>query len=190
MKEFFEGSIQSQTETIDDKKIGRVVLVKKLETGPDSFGHDNLIEFLIDNQAAGESIARGMHGNSPSLSEDLGIGRGVSAYYSWDPRSESLTVEWGEVGPDGEAKLHTYLNRAIDLPRRHKEGMTIRSGHMSMTNDGQVLVCLLDSVCRDSQVDNNSSEYEIVRTLRSYGALVIGTDGSPIVLTKGGDLNG
>lgn len=186
MREFFEGSIQSQIEIIDDKKIGRVVLAKKPETSHDYFEHDHLIEFLMNNQAAGESIARSMHGNSPSLNEGLGIGRGVSAYYSWDPISESLIVEWGEIGPDGEAKLHTYLNRAIDLPGRHKEGMTIRSGHMSRTKDGQVLVCLLDSVCRDFQIENNSPEYEIARTLNSYGALVVGADGSPIVFNKEG----
>lgn len=190
MKEFFAGPLQSQIEIIDDKKIGRVVLGKKSETYHD-FSRDNLIGFLFDHPTERNSIARSMHGNSPSLNECPGVGRGVSAYYSWDPKTESLIVEWGEVGPDGEAKLHTYLNRAIDLPRRDKEGMIVRSGHMATSGD--VMICLIDSLMEPDQlVLSEKPEYEIVKVLESYGAVVIGTDGYPIRTKskKGGDLDG
>lgn len=180
MKEFFVGPVKSQIEIIDEKRIGRVVLAINLQSSRDGRENDEMIKTLAANLALCESIARSMHGNSPSLDDNVvTVTRGVSTYFSWDPKEEALIVEWGEVGPDGEAKLHTYLNRAIDLPQRHKEGMVVRSGHMAKTKRGQVLVCLIDSICRDSPINMNSDEYKIVRVLKSHGSLVIGSDGYP-----------
>lgn len=160
---------QSLTETIDGRLIGRVILEpQKVSVGKTP--QAQAIEARLTGDAYFQrSIANKLNNNSSSLkSETAGVERGVSAYYTWNPEDRTVIVEWGEIGPTSEAKLHDYLNRMIDYHDRHKKGMVVRSGHMSRFPSCGTVICLMDTIYQAEP---------IVEMLNYYGFVVIDSMG-------------
>lgn len=81
-----------------------------------------------------------LNNNSPNDSKGLEHERAVSAYFTYNPKNETVIVEYGTINPKtSEAKLHTYLNRMIDYRDRATRGMKISSGHLAETKSGLYL---------------------------------------------------
>lgn len=44
-----------------------------------------------------ERITWSLRNNTPYASKELRISRGVSAYFSYDPNSQAVVIEWGKI---------------------------------------------------------------------------------------------
>lgn len=137
------------------------------------------------SQSLAESISFKMHNNS---AYGLGSERPVSAYFTlipkkW-PNKERLLIEWGQICPDGNAKLHNYLNGHINHQQRIKDGAIIRSGHIGPlyipTIKQAFEFALLDALAKDLMVKRNSPNFKIIASLLSKRIAVVTSDGYPV----------
>lgn len=128
-------------------------------------------------------LASRLHNNSSMIGPQFfGDARPASAYFT--ALDGDVIVEWGEIDPTGNAKLHTYLNRNIDFATRRKEGGTIRSGHIGIVTfpgtEDTVRVALLDSIHPKHEITPESPEYPIVLTLLNNKIYPVSAEGSPV----------
>ncbi len=160
---------QSLIETVDGQLVGRVIL----DVQGGSVGKTPQAQ-AIEARLTGDSyfqrsIANKLNNNSSSLrGETTGVERGASAYFTWNPENRTVIVEWGEIGPKNEAKLHDYLNNMIDYHDRHKKGMVVKSGHLSRFPSCGTVICLLDTTYEAKP---------IIDTLNAHGFVVIDSVG-------------
>lgn len=130
-----------------------------------------------------DRLASRFHNNSSMIGPQfLGDARPASAYFT--ALDDNVIVEWGEIDPTGDAKLHTYLNRNIDFNKRRKEGGTIRSGHIGIVtfpgSEDSVRVALLDSIHPTQEITPDSAEYPIVVTLLNNKIYPVSAEGNQI----------
>lgn len=176
----------SRVEPVGPVLVGRIEL-SLLKTPPaPSPEIQILLLCLSEDEPLRRAIASQMSNNSPCTT--INLERGASAYFTFDPTRNKLTVEWGRIPPgNGKAKLHDYLNEVIDFSPRRRNGMIARSGHLSAINpNGEecLPIILIDSLHRETcPVAINRPEYKMVTTIWQHGGAVIGSDGS-IALTK------
>lgn len=137
----------------------------------------------ITNKETAGALESRMHNNSSAIAKDVfGDGRPASAYFTLLPDG-TLVVEWGKINPNGEAKLHDFLNREIDFIDRRKNGAVIKSGHLAtitVSGNRQVRVALLDYLFSRESIDRESPEYKIIATLLNYGIIPVTSDGYPV----------
>lgn len=94
------------------------------------------------------SLSFSLNNNTLNTKSPIRHERGASAYFSTDLVGEKVIIEWGLVNPvDGEAKLHKYLNIAVDYDARVKEGMRLTSGHIArISAEEEIYLAFLDSL--------------------------------------------
>lgn len=129
------------------------------------------------------SLQSRLHFNSYKSGERLfGSKRPASSYYTL--MNGKVLLEWGMIDPKGDAKLHTYLNREINIIERFKQGAIVRSGHVAEitlpNREEEIRVALFDSIVSDQQVDRESPEFDLTMTLLNHGVLPVTTDGFPV----------
>jgi hypothetical protein len=148
--------------------------------GPRAF-YEDMRETITPELA--KSLQSRLHNNSyKSGDKYFGDKRPASSYYTlMDGR---VLIEWGMIDPTGEAKLHDYLNREINVIERFKHGAIVRSGHIAdITLPGredEVRVALFDSIASDQRLDKESPEFDMTMTLLNHNVLPVTTGGFPI----------
>jgi len=183
IKEILEQTSASTSFSVDGHEIGRATLNPFTSIGSSFHDKEVLINALLGDDSMRMGFAVQMHNNSPSHRNGYCVERGHSAYYTFDLKTGEVIIEWGEIGSDSEAKLHNYMRKAIDYGDRVKQKMIVRSGHMAQVEDSGEVICLIDSLA-DKPVGRTLPEFEIVKVLQLNGFLVIGSDGSPVVLQE------
>ena len=123
-----------------------------------------------------------LHHNSQFASPHLfGDQRPASAYFTI--LDDTMIIEWGEIDTNGSAKLHDYLNRAVDYKQRVAKGGTVRSGHIaqitSPTTGEKIRVALIDSL-RETVITPDQPEYQMVTTMMHTGIVPLTADGRPV----------
>lgn len=135
--------------------------------------------------ATAKLLAAKMHENSEVTGADtLGDFRPRSAYFSITPDNQ-VCVEWGEIDPEGDAKLHSFLNRELNATERAQSGWQQRSGHIAEINIAgrpqPMKVALFDSIAGcEVLFPSKSAEYRIAMTFINRGIMPITTDGFPV----------
>lgn len=126
-----------------------------------------------------KSLLFGLNHNTPSTPYSaLVYERPVSAYFTYNPKNETVIVEWGTISlSSGEAKLHTYLNRMIDYQDRVKQGMKLSSGHMAKVDGEETYIALLDNLRSDIPIHRNDPMGKLINTLHFSGFIPITSDG-------------
>ena len=77
---------------------------------------------LVSDKRTADSLENRMHNNSQvSGSHLFGNERPASAYFTLT-KENLLIIEWGKINPNGEAKLHDFLNDHVDYQKRIQEG--------------------------------------------------------------------
>jgi len=116
----------------------------------------------------------------------FGADRPRSAYFT--ELDGKLIVEWGEIDPNGEGKLHDYLNREVDYNDRVKNGGTVRSGHLGFIriphSHTRARVGLIDSLSKEDVVTSKSSEFRIVVSMMNNGIIPVTSDGHPVIVRE------
>lgn len=130
-----------------------------------------------------ERLSSRMHNNSSVSGSNLfGQERPVSAYFT--VIDGKLIIEWGEIDPYGQAKLHDYLNRSVGYAERIRRGGIVRSGHIANITlpglNAKIGVALLDSLSSGNLIGENSPEYTIAATLLKNQILPITSEGYPV----------
>lgn len=129
-----------------------------------------------------QSLTFSLNNNTPNRTKPLNHERGVSAYFTFNPEGEEVIIEWGTIDPRrGTAKLHTYLNAAIDYTTRVKKGMKLSSGHIARVakTEDEIYLALLDNLCSStSPIKRNDPMARLVNALYSAGFIPIAADGS------------
>lgn len=187
MREIFDSIPSASTEVVDDRLIGRVSLLASNDFGcPEEERIRSARNILVVRESLVKMVAAQMHCNSPCEHRLFQTGRGYSAYFSWNPNSCELIVEWGEIDNNSTAKLHDYLNASVDYSRRVKSGMIVRSGHLTVghVNNESVGISLIDSVVSQRPLTPESPEYPMVEILAKHGILTISSDGKVINLRR------
>lgn len=122
------------------------------------------------------SLVTCLNNNSPRPS--LGLERGSSAYFTYNPSSHKLIIEWAQTDAHGSAKTHNELNRKLSLAKRKEQGMVVRSGHLATIGQERTPIALLDSLSKAScPVPSNRPEHRMVHTLWQHGFIVVASDG-------------
>lgn len=140
---------------------------------------------ITPNKHVRSALAFRFHYNSENASnEKFGNNRPASAYFTL--LDGKLIIEWGEIDPEGNGKLHNYLNRNIDFIKRVKQGGLVRSGHIGWitTSDfsSKTRIALIDSIDSTANLTESSPEYPIITTLLSNNIVPVTTDGYPIAV--------
>lgn len=182
------GRKQSSNPVENEPLIGREEYSLTFDLNPEA--HDLLerhTSHIITDRVA-QNLGSKMHNNSREIDpKGLGRKRPASSYFT--SLDGQLIIEWGEIDPKGEAKLHHYLNRSIDYIDRVKKGGIVRSGHTGLVKfsnqpDFQ-RVALLDSLIHSTTLTPSAPEFPIIVTLANNGILPITSDGYPVqVLSK------
>lgn len=135
------------------------------------------------NAEIAKSLASRFHANSIVPGRDIfGNGRPLSAYFS-DIQGQ-LLIEWGEIDPSGEAKLHDFLNKELDIYERSNKGNIVRSGHYGEItlpfSDRPVSIALIDKFMGGDIINRHSDEFSIVLTMINHEILPVTSDGFPV----------
>jgi hypothetical protein len=122
-------------------------------------------------------LLKSMNDNSTYVDKPLTHGRAVSAYFTLDPAKQSLVLEWGTIDTDGNAKLHTHLNEALNLRERTLNGMTLSSGHIARTPSG-IHIALIDSLRPDSFIGKHTPIGKAINTLYANNFVPLDSGGN------------
>lgn len=154
--------------------IGRTIIFDDKETNPNS--PSNFMQ-NYKNPDFPNRLQFAMHNNSPQ--KYLPVENIASAYFTYNPKVEAVIIEWGKIDPNGNLKLHTYLNQVIDSIKRYKVGLTIRSGHIAKIKGQATQLALLDSLIGDENysIPKISPEHQIVKILSEHNFVVITSNG-------------
>ncbi|HEX6977401.1 MAG TPA: hypothetical protein VF185_03530 [Patescibacteria group bacterium] len=191
LTELKEINIQEHNEDLGNISplIGREVYVSSSTIGPGEMRLLRRAYNWIGDSETARALEFRLHNNSCVASKDVfGEDRPASAYFTL-LKDGTFVIEWGKINPNGEAKLHDFLNREVDYINRQKDGGVVRSGHLAyITVPGgyKVRVALLDCLLSEKEVDYPSSNYTIVSTLLKQGIVPLASNGRPVNL-KGGD---
>ncbi len=169
-------------ETVDGVEVGRIILPER-QTGtwaPDS----TFLRFYnaLNGKSECAALSRrilvsNLNSNSPTQSESIAHGRALSAYFTYNPNGEAVIVEWGTIDMDGNAKLHTYLNRVIDYQVRAAQGMQLSSGHLAKVRGEETYLALLDRLSLRNDFAQNQAMTRMINTLHAYHFIPITAEG-------------
>lgn len=123
----------------------------------------NLVFSLNDNTACDSPL--------------VGHTRSVSAYFTYDPNAEEVIIEWGIIDPqNGIAKLHDYLDRAINYSDRVRQGMKLSSGHIARIIGAkqETYFALIDNLPEcDARISSRDPMGKLINTLHLSGFIPI-----------------
>lgn len=125
------------------------------------------------------SIIFSLNNNSPNSNGATAHERALSAYFSYnpDPEGKEVIIEWGMIDTTGTAKLHTYLNQAIDYRARAAQGMQLSSGHLARVVGTETYLAYLDRLSIKNEFVPNDLMARMINTLHSHGFIPLTSEG-------------
>lgn len=109
--------------------------------------------------------------------------RPVSAYFTLNPGRQQVIIEWGTIDlKEGEAKLHTYLNRMLNPGSRANQGMRLSSGHIArVVGRGETTyLALIDNLppgCSNPEITADSPMGSLINALHFASIIPLTGDG-------------
>lgn len=123
------------------------------------------------------NIVFSLNNNSPSETVPIAHERALSAYFTYNPSDRTVILEWGMIDTKGDAKLHTYLNQAINFQVRVAEGMQLSSGHLAKISGEETYLAYLDRIGNSVQYAENEPIARMINTLHSNNFIPLTAEG-------------
>ncbi len=172
------------TERVDGVNVGKITLrVEPLNFFQSTEAFDTLLNSLNGHNHSNEQLRKNLvfhliH-NAATTKNPITHERAVSSYFTYDPNSELVIIEWGTIDlKSGDAKLHTFLNQSINFTERIKRGMRISSGHLAKLKKTKGYIALFDNLFSQKPRSEISPQLKkTINTLHLNGIIPITADG-------------
>lgn len=164
----YQYSVESGSGVSIGKEVFPIARLTRWEPGVTELRFFNATHSFGDRSDRLRSILQNnLTNNSPTSLSEIAHERGRSAYYTYDPQSETIIIEWGEIDPtNGEAKLHNYLHQSIDYHQRVAKGMKLSSGHIARVRGENYFLALMDQLAEpDLAMKRDSPLGKMINTL-------------------------